>query len=68
MFSNWFKTTFESFKDSLIDEGCFDQMKIEFEKFWDEIEFTNLMKESNDSSGSYCGISFKKDQLLYHCR
>lgn len=64
----WFEETFQIFKSSPNSINVFDFIREKVEVLLKEENFEQLITCSEDSVSSYCGISFKKDQLLYHCR
>jgi hypothetical protein len=66
--SNWLGKTFEFFKVSPNSTNIFDEIGHEFDKLLNANNFIKIIGSSEGSVSSYCGISFKKDQLLYHCR
>lgn len=69
MFKTWTENTFQSFKKDPISFDVFDKIHNSFEKFLEFNTFDKILDKDDESTGgTYCGISFKKDQLLYHCK
>ena len=59
---------FEIYKNSPIDVDSFELVCGIVDNFLVNSKLENSLDLSEESVGSYCGISFKKDQLMYHCR
>lgn len=60
---------FEIYKNDPISVNSFEIIGEKLEKLFESTQgLEELFAISEDSAGSYCGISFKKDQLMYHCR
>lgn len=69
MFQTWNENTFQSFKMNPISFNVFEDIQKLFEEFLISNDFNKIFGKVNESTeGTYCGVSFKKDQLLYHCK
>ena len=69
--ADWYEKTFELFKRKPNSTEIFELIGSELDSALKSLKFEQVAEGSEDSSnssGSYCGASFKKDQLLYHCR
>lgn len=66
--AEWSELTFELFKREPNSIKIFELVRAEIDKALQDRNFDELFEDSENSAGSYCGMSFKKDQLLYHCR
>lgn len=65
---DWLEENFQIFKNSPNSTNIFDIIRKKVEVLLKEQNFERLIACSEDAVSSYCGMSFKKDQLLYHCR
>ena len=66
--SDWLAKTFEIVKFSPNFTSIFEKIENEIQYLFHDNNFDEIIGSSKDSVSSYCGVSFKKDQLLYHCR
>lgn len=64
----WIEGLFEKYKENPNSEDNFEVVRMELEAFMKSCNLEELLDISEDSAGSYCGVSFKRDQLMYHCR
>lgn len=61
----WLEETLEYFKSAPNSIKIFDEIR---RKLSENTNLNLLLESPEESVSSYCGIRFKKDQLLYHCR
>ncbi len=66
--ADWYEKAFELFKNEPNSVKVFDLIRAEIDSALYSQGFDEFFAGSDDSTASYCGMSFKKDQLLYHCR
>ena len=60
---------FEIYKNDPISVNSFEIISEKLDQFFESTQgLDELLAISEETAGSYCGISFKKDQLMYHCR
>lgn len=67
-FGSWLEETFEIYKNAPISHDSFGVVEEKIRNYFDDYKLEQLLDISEDSVGSYCGVSFKRDQLMYHCR
>lgn len=65
---DWLSKNLKIFKNSPNSTNIFEEIGHELDILLKENNFDKIIGTSKGSVSSYCGISFKKDQLLYHCR
>lgn len=66
--SEWHEATFQLFKESPSSVEIFDIIGSKLNEYIEQKGLNKILETSNGLASSYCGLSFKKDQLLYHCR
>ena len=65
---SWLEDSYEIYETSPIAVNSFDLVGEKVELFLKNCNLEEFLGISEDSVGSYCGITFKRDQLMYHCR
>lgn len=64
----WLEAILENYKENPISDDYFEIVGGAVESFMNSCNLEESLDVSEGSLGSYCGISFKRDQLMYHCR
>lgn len=68
MFQSWFDRGLSEYSSSPASLELFDKISTELDIFFKNSDLDDIIKIDESSISSYCGTSFKRDQLLYHCR
>jgi hypothetical protein len=68
MFQSWVDSGLSDYSSSPASLELFDKISTELDIFFKNSGLDDIIKIDESSISSYCGTSFKRDQLLYHCR
>lgn len=68
MSDSWAVDAYAKHRDQLLQCTIFDDLAQEVQALADQSNFERELGRFTCTTSSFCGASFKKGQLLYHCR